>query len=231
MTYVQEEKWKNELLERQVSMYENQFALIRESQNKLRIFRHDMKHHFIMMSEYLKNGHEDELKEYLGQEMECIGVEREYAKSGNEDVDCILNYMIERASSLGTEVTVEVKVPQEKFMPSLDLNILLGNLLENAVEALAQAENRQLNIYMKLEKGMLYLSIYNTYQSVKMQDGEYLSRKRDGKKKGIGIESCRRVAEKYGGKISMECEEKLFKIEVILFVKLMKSVYNTDRYI
>ncbi len=213
-----EEKLENTVLTRQVSMYENQLEILKESRRKLNGFQHDIRHHFLMISGYVKKGKYEELLDYIDQSLHYIQVEKEYVRSGNEEIDCILNYMLERAERMGTKTEVSVSVPEKRFMPELDLNILLSNLLENALEALAQCDSRKLSICIKTEKGILYISIYNTYYDIKIKDGKFMSMKRGFEEKGIGLDHVRGVVEKYHGGIDVRSEQELFKIDAVLFL-------------
>lgn len=214
-----EEKAKNILLEKQVAMYENQFKLIKESQEHLSSFRHDMKHHSMMIRGYAGKQKMDELLDYIDQGLNYIEVEREYVRSGNEEIDCILNYMIDQAKGIGTEVTVKLVTVEEKFMPGLDLNILLSNLLENSIDALRNVADKKLDIYINMDKGVLYISIYNTYGEIKREQGKFMSLKRNYKEKGIGLENVQKIVDKYNGKLHIGYDEDLFKADVLLILE------------
>lgn len=212
-----EERSKNILLEKQVSMYENQFRIIKESQDNLHSFRHDIKHHFIMIKEYARKQKVEELFAYIDQSLNYIEVEKEYVRSGNEEIDCILNYMIEQAKKQGAEVAVKLAIAEERFMSGLDLNVLLSNLLENAIDALKSVEDKRLDICINMDKGILYISVYNTYSEIKQEQGRFLSWKRNYSRKGIGLENVQKIVEKYNGKIEITYDD-MFKVDVILIL-------------
>lgn len=214
-----EEKSKNILLEKQVFMYEQQFKIIKESQDHLKSFKHDMKHHFIMIEAYAKKQKMAELFDYMHQAFDHTNIEKEYVSSGNEDMDCILNYMIGQAKRIGAEVEVKLASVEEKFMPGLDLNVLLSNLLENAVDALINADNKKLDIYIQMDKGILYISISNTYHEIKLCQGKLMSSKRNYKEQGIGLENVQKIVEKYNGKMNINYDGNMFQVDVLLMLE------------
>ena len=104
-------------------------------------------------------------------------------------------------------------------MPALDLNILISNLLTNAMEALTSCEQKYLNITMKYDRNILYISVYNTYQGTLCQQGNYfLTTKQDQHLHGYGFKNIHAIIEKYHGSSSFRTEEDIFKADIILYI-------------
>lgn len=106
------------------------------------------------------------MTEYLNKMEASIRNVKEHIYSGNKDIDGILNYMIEKANTVLEHVEVEVKIPQELNIDSFELTVILGNLLENAIEAALQAEEKLLNLRC-MRKRDLFLSILLTHMQEK----------------------------------------------------------------
>lgn len=126
---------------------------------------------------------------------------------------------IKLAKRIGTEVEVKLAAVEEKFMPGLDLNVLLSNLLENAIDALKNVENKKLDIYIHMDKGVLYISISNTYHEIKLQQGKLMSFKRNYMEQGIGLENVQKMVDKYSGKMNINYDGNLFRVDVLLMLE------------
>lgn len=149
-------------LHQQINMYQNQFNLIEQSEEKLQLFRHDIKKHLLMLIQYMQKNNFEEARVYTEQIVQSTNITGEYVKTGNKGIDCILNYMLARAEQLECERNIVIQIPETCFMPDFDLNMLLGNLFENALEALENAERKTLDLCIVYKRGVLYISLYNS---------------------------------------------------------------------
>ncbi|MFR2956929.1 MAG: ATP-binding protein, partial [Lachnospiraceae bacterium] len=111
-------------------------------------------------------------------------------------------------------------------LTDVELCTMLGNLLENALDACRRmapatdASPRTIRLFTK-ETGMLFfLCVENSYDGIVLSDkGHFLSRKRNGKRSGIGISSIREIVERHGGSVSVYPMEHLFRVGITLPMK------------
>ncbi|MBD5546343.1 MAG: GHKL domain-containing protein [Lachnospiraceae bacterium] len=217
--YNYRERWEKRLLEQKALMYENQLNILCQSKEKTQALRHDLKNHLHLLAEYEKSGKREEAISYIEMMMQSMNVEEEIVASGNEQVDAILNYMLKKADEMGTELSIQINVPKTPFCSDYDLNILLSNLLENALEALESCEKKQLKLIMELEKGILYLEIANTYAGMLKTDGKrYLTRKKNADEHGLGLRNVQRVVEQYCGTMELSQKDNIFHVKILLLV-------------
>lgn len=216
------EKLEKEILEQRINMYQNQFELIRQSQDSIRSLRHDMKNHMLLIGAYISDREYDKAIEYISKIEKHMEISGEYVKTGNKEVDSILNYMLKRADQVGCNITTKLEVPENSFMSEFDLNILLGNLLENALEALEKVVVKRLSIYMRYQQGVLYISIYNTFDGcIKKRGTDFLTTKQDKYNHGLGLRNVKQIVEKYNGELNFHQEEELFKVDIMLYVEVV----------
>ena len=119
-------------------------------------------------------------------------------------------------------VETKISIPQQLRLRSFDLNVLLGNLLDNAIDASMQTEEKKLNITIKLDKGVLFLHIGNSCQRI--ADGRssfWETTKEDNVNHGIGLKNVRRIVEKYHGDLAFQCENNFMETDVMMYVKEM----------
>ena len=141
---------------------------------------------------------------------EAVIVKKEYSKTGNKDVDSLINYELTLASEFGTEIICDIELPEQLNITSFDMTIILGNLLDNAIEALRQSKKKLLIITIKYMKGIIRIDIENTY------DSNY-KRKPDGREHGIGLLSVMNTLEKYHGNLKTFPEDNRYHTTVVLF--------------
>lgn len=202
-----------ELIETSNNAYKTQIQIMNETQKKLRFIRHDFKNHMNKIRNLIQNENYQKIQEYLDEMEEAVTVKSEFSKTGNKDVDSLINYELTIAAEFGTEIICNIELPNELNVTSFDMTVILGNLLNNAVEALRQTERKVLIITVKFNKGVIRIDIENSY------DAKY-KRKPDGREHGIGLMSVKNTLEKYHGSIKTFPEDNKYHTTVILFDSL-----------
>lgn len=186
---------------------------------QMRGWRHDYHNHIQAMKAHLAFSQVEELSCYLdnlNQDLVEIDV---VLKTGNVMVDAILNSKLSLIRTHDIDVHAKATVPDVLSVSEIDLCVIIGNLLDNAMEAclkLPLPEQRFIRIYMGQLKGQLYISVSNAVGgAVKKQGRRYLSTK-DGHSHGFGLLRVDRIAEKYKGYVNRQNEEGVFATEILL---------------
>lgn len=203
---------ERELLEQEIRIYENQFSIIRQSQHNIRALKHDMKHHIKMLMDMVSGGEKEAALKYLASMGAFMENSEEYVATGNEKIDSILNYMISKAKDLRIEISWKIQIPEHLKIPVFDINVILSNLFENALNALADVTEPAFHIMMKYDRGILYISTQNNYSGEKRTFGALEGH-------GFGLKNIRRIAEKYHGSLTAEGRDRDFQINVLLFLE------------
>ena len=211
------------LFERQIESYSNQLNVMMQSEEKVRAFRHDMRHHLNELSIMADRINAEEIIDYIRSMYTYLDNPYEYISSGNKEVDSLLNYLVNKAKSILNRVDYEINIPKELAIRSFDLNVIIGNLLDNAIEASKDSEEKWLEISLKYEQGMLFIRIRNSYQNAIQKNGEcYLSTKKDTQEHGIGLQNVKKVVENYQGEMQISDSHNIFDVKIILYTILMK---------
>ena len=137
-------------------------------------------------------------------------MKKEYSFTGNKDIDSLMNYELSMAAELGTSISYKADIPSTLNINSFDSTIILGNLMDNAVYALKNVNERILSVHLLYNKGIIRVDIENTY------DPNH-KRKNDGKEHGLGIMSVKNVLEHYNGRLLAESNGKTYKTTVIMY--------------
>lgn len=213
-------KQENKLIQFQNKAYLNQIHIMQESQLKIRCLKHDMDNHLIKMQDLLERQKYSELNKYLSGAKQSIDTDVGIVDSGNESVDSILNYKLAQIKSMNVDTEYEVLVPENLSISLFDINIVLGNLVDNAIEALkAVREDESKKLIIKINSKQGYFKIYmaNTFDGIVPADGS--SRKGDNFNHGLGLKSVLKTVEKYGGMLKTDTNGKMFEISVIMYEK------------
>lgn len=205
---------ERELLEQEISMYQNQFHIIQQSQEHIRALKHDMKHHIKMLSDLIADGENDVALKYLKDMGAFMANSQEYVSSGNERIDSILNYMISKAKKENININWNIQIPEKLSIETFDINVILSNLFDNAFRALCYITSPKLSILMKYDRNVLHIDICNNYnriESEKTSSSDFLEH-------GYGLKNVRRIAEKYHGDLTITDDGITFNASVILFL-------------
>lgn len=204
------EQFRSELME-------HSYGEIRDIYMDMRGWRHDYHNHMQVMKAKLVLGDMEGMERYLEElEQELDRVDT-LVKSGNLMADAILNSKLTLARRNGIAVNCKARLPERLPVEDVDLCVILGNLLDNAVEACRQVEeaDRFLRIYMAVNKTQFYLSIQN---SAKEEPGfderNYISRKRGNH--GLGMKRVRTALDKYQGYLKLANEPGIFAAEATM---------------
>lgn len=204
------ERFQSELIEKQVREIQNMYKQVRG-------WRHDYRNHINNMKIQLAEGNYQKLDSYLNELADDLNTVDTVIKTGNVMADAILNSKLSAAEKLNIGLNVKANIPKEIPMSDVELCAVMGNLLDNAVEAcesLPESE-RFMRIYIGRLKGQFYLSVQNSAGEVKKSGGKYLSTK-GGEEHGYGIFRIDRVAKKYGGYVNRQNEEGVFATEIMV---------------
>lgn len=212
-----EEQHTAQLIQKQNQAYQAQLEVIQQSQMRLRCLRHDMKNHLFQMQRLLEENDLVQLREYLNTATSFLYNGDWECYSENEAVNSILNYKLSPLRQTAAKLEIKVKLPEKLAFQVFDLNVILGNLLDNAVEASShmRPEEQHIRLKMKVDKGVLCINVGNRFDGVLPK--YRTTRKADAENHGIGLKSVKEIVQKYHGTIRTEIEENWYEVFVLLY--------------
>lgn len=213
-----DEKVEKVLLLQQNTAYSKQLEIIVQSQENLKAFRHDFKNHVLSLKSLIENNDNQGASEYLESVFDCIDNSIEFSKSGNSEIDSILNYKLNKAMSFGIKTNISVNVPDKLNIRPFDLSVVLGNLLDNAIEATRYCEEKLIKISAELDRNVLYINVSNSFDGkLKYEGRKLLTTKEDNKNHGMGLGSVQQSLEKYNGAMEIHHSDKMFYVDVLIY--------------
>lgn len=216
------------LVDKRISAYQNDLIHkhceeVENMYRQMRGWRHDYKHHIQTMKAHVAMGQYRELEGYLNELDSDLTAVETVIKSGNVRIDAVLNSKLALAKARGVDVNAKAIVPKELSIGEVDLCVIIGNLLDNAIEACVKCENKEkqfIRVYIDIFKKHLYIYVSNSMTNdIRVQGGRYLSTKMGGNKRGshgFGLIRADRVVRKYGGHLNRQHEEGVFATEIML---------------
>lgn len=217
-------KRKNSIYQLEIDLYN---AHIKEKESAMMEFRqarHDLKHQIIYLLDLAEKKEYDQLEVYLKQLINWEPLEgMVIANTENFVIDALINYKYSFAKSNGISFNVKLEVPTTLPFEDADLCIILGNALDNAMEAglRGNVPKPYVDLKMKYDRGNLIVIVENAFDGKfrRNQYGKILTRKEKLEDHGIGIDSIRRAAEKYHGFIEIENNNEKFCLTIILYTE------------
>ena len=185
---------------------------IREESMAAQSFLHDIKKHLLALQGIAKQHRYHEITNYLEQiRINYLG-ENTLVNSGNFIVDTLINAKYKVVKEQNIEFRSKIIVPDEMRIDEADICILLGNALDNAIEAISKVERKILEVSIVYKVGKLTIGIKNTYSGevYKNHKDDFVSTKNDRENHGIGMKLVKKVIEKYDGFLDTQYDDLFF---------------------
>lgn len=209
-------------LKQQISFYEiqeqelDQYAVEVETiYSQMRGIRHDYRNHLQVMQTLMIENKNEELDTYIKQLTNELNQVDTIIQTGNTMIDAIVNTKLTAAKQAGIDLYATAIAPKELSIEHVDLAIILGNLLNNAIEATTKEQSPEdfIRLYIAPMKNTLYISVTNTM--TENPKPSFLSLKRMNKR-GYGLSRIDQAVERNQGIVNRKWEDGIFATEVTL---------------
>lgn len=196
---------------------------VEEMYRKMRGWRHDYHNHIQAMQASMALGNYEEVNVYLRQLGEDLASVDTVVKTGRVMVDAILNGKISMAAQNQIPVHAKARLPENLQTKDVDLCVVIGNLMDNAIEENRKLpeESRFIRLYIGTKGTHLYMAVTNAAGQKKekraraeKQKGVFASTK--GARHGFGLARVESVVKRYGGIFHADSEDGGFTAEVLL---------------
>lgn len=212
----------NAVYEKQLDLCERHQQQMQLSMLELRNVKHNIKNDLILILAYAEKGKCANIIELIEGIIEDSGINQSFAaNTGNIVTDSLVNYWSTVADKLKIKFLTELQIPIQMPYKGADLGLIIGNSLENAVEAAGKVESgeKYVKLHMKYEKASLFLSILNSYNGKvdKNKDGKYRTTKADTQNHGIGLTVIKKTVDKYNGTMVIDNSDNEFLVKILLY--------------
>lgn len=208
----------NEMIKQQLGYQSNYYKKFGVCIEETKKGEHDLRHHLNTVLGLVQQKNNEKVEKYISELLGNRLSISDVLYCRNDAVNAILGYYVNTCKQAAIDFSIATKVPNDLEIDETDLCVIFGNVLENALEACRRMTtgNKFINISSQFLNNKLYITVDNSFEgTLKLQDGIYLSRKRDSEA-GIGMLSVMGMAKKYNGEASFKVVDKTFCVSIFL---------------
>ena len=198
------------------SLRESYYQGLRREERQVQTLRHDLRNHLTVVQGLLEQGETGGAARYLGEIAASPAMGGRRILCENETANIVLASKAEAMEQAGLTGDFAVSLPKILPIADMDLCALLGNALDNAIEAAVQAEDKQITIRCRVDKGLFMLRVENAVEGEVRPD--LATTKADKSVHGFGLAGMREIAERCGG--SLETRTGSGRFELVACIPL-----------
>ena len=232
-----DEEQKRALLENRIAHMHREMEELQDIYGDIRGLRHDLRSHIANLAAYVRKNaaspeRNEEMEGYLCRMADTVARLDFADRTGNPITDIILHQARQQAKKKGIAFSADFRYPQEQGLDVYDVSIILGNALQNALEACERMEGDRGIAIRSYRKGSLFfLEVENDFAGeLHWQPEDHLpaTTKPERRLHGIGLANIRRAAQKYRGDIDIQIAERDGKRRFCLTVMLYERIEAND---
>lgn len=182
--------------------------------------KHNLVNELIVLKDLIGNQNNDKAIENIDEIIDGCYYTDQISNTGNSTVDAIINFKYAVARQFGIKFNLKIFIPDDMPIEQKDIGVILGNALDNAIEAVKDCKEheKKIEISMGVKKEAWVLVIKNPYEKEIKVDhmGAIVTSKLDKGRHGYGLKSIQRISEKYQGDMITDTENGVFILTVIL---------------
>ena len=183
---------------------------LQREQNQVRTLRHDMRNHMAALQGLLDNGDTGKAAEYLRELLGSAALSGGRRICAHETANAVLSVKLGEMERLGIPADLQVNLPENLPLSDTDLCALLGNALDNAMEACAKVKTPDIRLRCRVDKGMLMLMVSNPLPGDEKPG--LGTTKADGKNHGFGLPGMAEIARRCGGSLDTCTKDGRFQL-------------------
>lgn len=208
--------YNNELLNESLKYRETYYQDVEMHQAEIRRIRHDLKNQLLVIRGELEQADIAQAKKEIDAIIHDIVNTEERCFTGNVAINALLNAKYTEAVKKDIDCRFDIVVPEKLQLSGGDIGILLGNTLDNAIEACEQCDEKRRTIELRMHYYNQYMTI-EILNTTKNKVSKLTISKVNAKEHGWGLISVRGVVEKYNGTIRVESKDDSFLLEMTLW--------------
>ncbi len=211
---------ENQLLSEQMDAQISRYSAITTEYETVRHMRHDISKHLSVMEALLKNGDTQEAAQYI-MELKNGSYQPSTQFCENPVADALLHSYTDRTASTGPRLEIMAQIPARPGIKNADLVCVLGNLLDNALEACPTEKSAVISMRIAFTRGCLLVSVDNP-----VGHGEERHCHIPELERGVGTRILNHLAQKYHG--TYEASETGDQFHTQLTLMAQEDVYASD---
>lgn len=187
--------------------------------DNLRIIKHDLKNHISCMWGLVESDNLGDLRSYLSNLTEEVKERDLVYIQGETTISALLNHKYSIVKDKNIIIDYNLDVNEPVLIDKTDLCQILGNIIDNAVEANEKLEESERHIKFSLstKTNHIFINIENPYDGkANVKEGNIITTKKDKFNHGLGLKSVRNTVNKHNGNIDIKFDDKTFNVNIII---------------
>ncbi len=214
-----EEKIEKITLDNQIKYYISLYNNLNKERDDALELRHNIKNHLINIKSLVVKEHNKEAVEEIDNILESTYQDHMYI-SDIPVIDAIVNYKNQQAKEHGIKIEISIDLHDEINISDADLANVLGNSLDNSIEACIKNKldsNKIIKLYIEQRKNSVYIRVSNPYEEeIKLKNNLPLSSKRKNEY-GIGIRTIEKIVKDKNNIMNISLDNQVFELEIVIF--------------
>lgn len=212
-------EYKLKIIDTQVELQKQNYRTLNKSLENYYSFKHDIRHHVMVMKSMIDTKNYIAASEYVNKFSEteiCNSVDM---LCKNLSIDSIMKYYMSIAIKSNIEFKINLKIPENINIDNLDLSIVIGNCVENAIEAcnkIIDERPKYIDIKAEIKGYNLLVKIKNSFNGQVLIEGNNLKTTKKSDGHGIGVSNVRKIAKKYNGFFDIKYTDSEFEVYIIM---------------
>lgn len=202
----------NKLIDTQKETYKELY----DNQVQIRKIKHDLKNTMIGILHELDNDNIANAKEYIKTSCKLLEYQNSFI-CGNNIIDTIISIKNEKAAASDIKFDLEIELQQQICVDTIDLSVIMGNAIDNAIEATEKVDSNDKIIDISIiSRNYSLVIIIKNPVLYKIDVNNLISTKEERESHGLGILQMQSLSEKYNGNVFFDCNDEQFKTTIVL---------------
>lgn len=201
------------------SVQKKQYESLLDKIQETRTNRHDIRHHMLALKSYCNVKEYEQVEAYINQYMDTSNLDQSLIFCENVMINGMMQYYYELLAEHQIDSEINLQIPKNTIFKDEDICVIFGNAIENAYEACMRQMKTPKWMQIKacmFGKDSFTMQVKNSFEGeVKIaKNGNLISSKRN--EEGIGVDSMKRICEKYNGTCQYHYENRVFTLSIQL---------------
>lgn len=189
---------------------------IKRIQEQIRLLKHDMKNHTMVILSYLEENKVEEAKIYAGEILNKLNRMYTYVNVGNSLLNYIINHKLSEAKEKGLAIKAEIENLSFHYIDSVDFSALLNNIMDNAIRGALSSKEQKLEVQIYTQNGMDIITVKNSIDESVLDINPNLISTKVETGHGYGMKQINSIVDKYNGMIDIYEQNTMFIVSVML---------------
>jgi len=219
-------KYDYKIIENQVDLQRQNYKKLNASLEQINTLKHDVRHHLSAIKSMLQEKKYEQVLKYVEQFNQHEISKTVSTLCSNFAADSIIKYFMSLAISKNIDFKSDVNIPEDIGINPLDLCVVLGNCLENAIEACDKLDigiEKQIELISKIVGTHIVFMIRNDFNGNIVKEDNIIKTSKSEPTHGIGLLSISETVNKYNGNLDIKYTDDKFEITIIMCTSARKN--------